>query len=152
MVLPNLTEIVTSWLETILPVIVISTAPDEGTRFLLDNARGEAKDIAVVSVAMLLNMKDTPMERDLLDPADILLMTALFEVHVDDSLTDPLMPTRIETAASPIPDPNTATFTLPVVGGEDADVEDTIIRSVLIADEKLPTLPDCVISNKIATD
>jgi len=127
-VLPNLTEIVTSWLETILPVIVMSTAPDEGTRFLLDNARGGSKDIALVSVALLLKMKDTRTERDLLDPADILLMTALFEVQVDDSLTDPLMPTRIETAASPIPDPNTETFTLPVVGGENADAEDTMIR------------------------
>jgi hypothetical protein len=107
-VLPNLTEIVRSLFEIILPVTVMWIEPDEGTISLLDNARGGAKDIAWVSVAVLLKMNDTPTERDLLDPADTLLVTALFEVQVDDLLMDPLIPTRIETAVSPIPDPNTA--------------------------------------------
>jgi len=94
-------------------------------------------------------MKDTLMKRDLLDPADALLVTALEEVQKDDSPIEPPMPTRIETAVSPIPDPQTVTRTLPVVGGDVADVVDTTTRSVLIADETLPTLPDCVIAKGV---
>jgi len=38
-----------------------------------------------------------------------------------------------------------------VVGGENTVIEDTTIRSVLIAEEKLPTLPDCEIANGTTT-
>jgi hypothetical protein len=41
--------------------------------------------------------------------------------------------------------------TLPVVGGDKAEIEDTTTRSVLMSDKKLPTLPDCVIDNWMVT-
>ena len=50
-------------------------------------------------------MKDTLTERDLLDPADALLVTALEEVQKDDSPIESPMPACIETAVFPIPDP-----------------------------------------------
>jgi len=41
--------------------------------------------------------------------------------------------------------------TLPVVGGDKAEIEDTATRCVLMSDKKLPTLPDCVIDNGMMT-
>ena len=53
------------------------------------------------------------------------------------------MPTTIDTAVSPIPEPKTTNLTLPVVGSDVAEVKVTVLRSDLTAELKLPTLPDC---------
>jgi len=95
----------------------------------------------------LFDKKETLKERDLLDPADDFALTELCEIQKDFSLQEPLILTWTETSASPIPVPNTVMCTLPVVGGDKAETEDTATRSVFMSDKKLPTLPDCVIDN-----
>lgn len=104
-VFPNETSAVAKLCETILPVTVMYTALDDGARSLLERIRGPAKVKTWLSVALLLNMKDTLKERDRLDPADALPTMALSDIQVDVSQLVPATPTLLETAVSPIPEP-----------------------------------------------
>jgi len=95
----------------------------------MDDTRGRAKEMARLSVALLDNTKETLVDREWLDPADPFPPTAVSEIQEDVSQLDPAMLAMIETAVSPIPEPKRTKRTLPVVGGENEDVEDTITRS-----------------------
>jgi len=123
------------------------TEPDAKERLLPKKARGAANEITSLRMALLFDKNETLKERDLLDPADDFALTELCEIQKDFSLQEPLILTWTETSASPIPVPNTVMCTLPVVGGDKAETEDTATRSVFMSDKKLPTLPDCVIDN-----
>lgn len=130
---------------------VTYTAPDEGALSLFERTLGPANVKTRLNVALLFNMNDALMERDKLDPADALPITALSDIQTDVSQLDPAIPTLIETAVSPIPEPYTVTDMLPVTGGNNTVIEDTTMRSVLIAEVKLPTLPDCEIATGTKT-